>query len=722
MSKRRFSAGLACALFFPMAVACANHQAVVSNGRPTSDRDVGAEAGRGKKKNGGEKLPKSWVNPPPDRETWKPKKSEYKTPASAPLISLGDDGKLVYKPFTDKGDKLYDYSQCGYKRSEEPIPDVPVVVTLSPPEGEAKPVDPMKYPVGPDGLKTIQDALDKVAGMKPDANGFKGAVLLKKGTWYLSAGLLVQDGVVLRGEGDGEDGTILLITLSKEAGLGGTGIQLGKGAGSARSFTLKLAGTVMKKEGKNLLKLEDGSIFPMRNKFGLPLKEGQKVILSFQGQILTQGGKREVSVRKTFPTKMEPWSAEKAPPLDPDLNLPGIIRPGAEQEKASAPALPRSKIVDDYVPTGASKITVADGSHFKVGDWIDIRKTTNKKWIDVLGVGERLRHIRGGKQGLGKRPWGPGNYGHLRRVKAVDGNTITLDIQMPQSIAKEHGGGYVEKKNPPSKDRNCGVEYLRIVSNYDKTQPENPGKGTNCRNLRTAVGVNAMDSWVRNVSALHIYNNAVSLGALFCTVRDSKYLKPIGPKRGGHRYCFSIGGGLGNLVYRCYAEDGRHDFVIGARMAGPHVFLECEVPEGGNAEPHHRWGVGVLWDNLNMPTGGGCTMNRGDSGSGHGWAGANSLFWNSNSSVMVYDPETEGENNFAIGYTGTRTEFGVGGLWYGNTRAGYWGTPREGKFYGYALMGSGHIESPDKPVEPRSLFKAQLIERIGKEKAEAVLK
>jgi hypothetical protein len=37
-------------------------------------------------------------------------------------------------------------------------------------------------------------------------------------------------------------------------------------------------------------------------------------------------------------------------------------------------------------------------------------------------------------------------------------------------------------------------------------------------------------------------------------------------------------------------------------------------------------------------------------------------------------------------------------------------------------MGSGHIESPDAPVEPGSLFKQQLIERIGKEKAEAVLK
>jgi hypothetical protein len=37
-------------------------------------------------------------------------------------------------------------------------------------------------------------------------------------------------------------------------------------------------------------------------------------------------------------------------------------------------------------------------------------------------------------------------------------------------------------------------------------------------------------------------------------------------------------------------------------------------------------------------------------------------------------------------------------------------------------MGSGHIESPDRPVEPESLFIQQLTDRIGKERAEAVFR
>ena len=43
-------------------------------------------------------------------------------------------------------------------------------------------------------------------------------------------------------------------------------------------------------------------------------------------------------------------------------------------------------------------------------------------------------------------------------------------------------------------------------------------------------------------------------------------------------------------------------------------------------------------------------------------------------------------------------------------------------FYGYALMGNGYIESPGSPVKPDSLFTQQLIDRIGRQKAAAVLR
>ena len=45
-----------------------------------------------------------------------------------------------------------------------PLPNVPVVLTISPVSG--------------DNQANIQNALDQIAAMAPDANGFRGALLL----------------------------------------------------------------------------------------------------------------------------------------------------------------------------------------------------------------------------------------------------------------------------------------------------------------------------------------------------------------------------------------------------------------------------------------------------------------------------------------------------------------------------------------------------------------
>ncbi|MCB1130092.1 MAG: hypothetical protein KDN05_03120, partial [Verrucomicrobiae bacterium] len=199
--------------------------------------------------------------------------------------------------------------------------------------------------------------------------------------------------------------------------------------------------------------------------------------------------------------------------------------------------------------------------------------------------------------------------------------------------------------------------------------------------------------------------------------------KPVGPERGGNRYAFSCGGGTLHLFYDCYSEDGRHDFVGGSRTMGPFAFVRSTAVRGEQSEPHHRWGTGYLYDNITTRDGVLAAINRGDSGSGHGWAAANTLFWNCDArNIVVFDPETEGENNFAIGFKGSPGgEHDTTGLRYANDRAGYWGTPQEGRYFGFPVMGNGYIESPDGPVKPDSLFEQQLIDRVGGTAAEEVL-
>jgi hypothetical protein len=576
-----------------------------------------AEAGAGAASDG---LPESWVNPRPDEIP-----THTFTPSPmAPLISMGPDGKLIYRPFSERGDRLMDWSYCGYKNSVVPIPDVPVQETLSPPGGTLAEKGNMAYASGSDSSRAIQAALNKVGQMPADADGSRGAVLLTKGTYYVNGGLNVPSGVVLRGEGDGEDGTILIMTSPQ---------------GGGNAITLGATGASIEETG-----VQDAV-----------------------------------------------------------------------------------RIMDDYVPTGSRTFQVEDASQFQPGDFVHVQKTTNEAWIETLGMGQRLRHIRGGREGANKRPWRAEAYqlSHLRRIAAVDGNEITLDGVLPESIDKAHGGGRVFKVDVSGVGTHSGVESLRVVSNYDTTVQDR-NKESNFKNFRNGIAVtNLFDGWVRNCTVEHVSFAAVAIGhnTRQITVRDVKSLQPVGPKRGGHRYAFNISGGSLHLFYNCYSEDSRHCFALGSRQKGPFAFVHSTSVRGGQSEPHHRWSTGALYDNVITKDGTLAAINRGDSGSGHGWAAANTMFWNCDArSIVVMNPETEGENNFAIGYRGTfDPETGTSALLYANDRAGYWGTPQEGKFFGKALMGSGHIESPDAPVEPGSLFQQQLIERIGAEQAAKVL-
>lgn len=106
-------------------------------------------------------------------------------------------GKLTYKTLVT-GDKIMDFSYAGYMGGGVSIPTVPVKITLS--------------PVAGDNSETIQTAINEVSKMKM-VNGFRGAVLLKPGTYDCEKTLTINaSGVVLRGSGSGENGTILNLT------------------------------------------------------------------------------------------------------------------------------------------------------------------------------------------------------------------------------------------------------------------------------------------------------------------------------------------------------------------------------------------------------------------------------------------------------------------------------------------------------------------------------
>src|SRR5882757_951031 len=121
-----------------------------------------------------------------------------KDPEPPPPVAAAKGGHLVYAPDA-KGDRIPDFSYCGYRAGESPIPDVPVRVTV-----------PLK---AGDATLRIQTALDYIASLPVDQRGIRGAVLLDKGTYEVAGSLVIrQSGIILRGSGMGEDGTVLLAT------------------------------------------------------------------------------------------------------------------------------------------------------------------------------------------------------------------------------------------------------------------------------------------------------------------------------------------------------------------------------------------------------------------------------------------------------------------------------------------------------------------------------
>lgn len=107
------------------------------------------------------------------------------------LVQVDENGLITYNPDPD-GYVIPDFSHAGYKGGGVDIPSVPVVKTIE--------------PIAGDNTQHIQSAIDYVGSLPQDANGIRGALLLKAGEYRILGTLNVKyNGVVLRGEGQGAD-------------------------------------------------------------------------------------------------------------------------------------------------------------------------------------------------------------------------------------------------------------------------------------------------------------------------------------------------------------------------------------------------------------------------------------------------------------------------------------------------------------------------------------
>lgn len=344
----------------------------------------------------------------------------------------------------------------------------------------------------------------------------------------------------------------------------------------------------------------------------------------------------------------------------------------------------RTDITTDWVQVGAKSFEVADASGLKPGANIIIVHPCTEAWLASVDYGAT---------GI-DAPWTVGSQPIIynRYVRKVSGNTITLDVPVFEHLRRERSQSYLYQWDRAGLVTNVGVEKLRVDIEFAGDPDQDEDHAWNAVKLRQVE-----DVWVRECTFLHFAKAGVeTTETTRATVRDCRALDPASVVTGGLRYNFNTESYSQQILFaNCHATKARHAFISNGTSSASGVVFLRGTSEGSlaSSEGHRRWSQGLLWDNhreispaVNITLG---IYNRGDYGTGHGWATSHSVGWNcdmAGKTLVVQKPPTA--QNYAIGCSGQITG--------------------DGPFEHPA----GFIEGANQPgLFPRSLYLAQFADR-----------
>jgi hypothetical protein len=341
----------------------------------------------------------------------------------------------------------------------------------------------------------------------------------------------------------------------------------------------------------------------------------------------------------------------------------------------------RTTIRDKYVPSGAIEFTVADARSFKKGDLIRIEKPVTSEWISFM---QMHNLVRDGKP----QTWiKEGNtLVSERRITNITGNKITLDVPVSDSYDMKFfpGGASVVKTDPSERLRNSGIEHLQIVSPLQPISHSQPHF--------TALRISGEDCWARDI-LIEETMNSVGVSGKRITI-ENVVVSRKALHQGSSRPAEFAPNGTQVLIDRCKVIADNVWFVAtGSGQSGPIVILNCEFTGDQRAESHQRWSTGMLYDNVRAENGGIDFRNRGSMGSGHGWSMGWGVAWNCVAKDFIIQ-SPPGACNWMIGCIGESRLM-----------------PRP--FDKEPNLAEGIKDSPGSPVAPKSLYLAQLEERLG---------
>lgn len=360
--------------------------------------------------------------------------------------------------------------------------------------------------------------------------------------------------------------------------------------------------------------------------------------------------------------------------------LGGSVSTGWRGEVAGT----RTDITSEWVQVGSRSFEVADASGLKRGDNIVITHPCTEAWLASVDHGGTATDAG---WTIDSQP-----ITYNRFIRSIRGTTVTVDVPIFEHLRRSRSQSYLYVWDRAGLVTGVGLESLRIDIQF--------AGDPDVDEAHAWVGVKVRqveDAWVRDSTFLHFAKAGVeTTEATRVTVRNCRALDPASVVTGGLRYNFNCESYSQQVLFAdCYASKARHAFISnGASSASGIVFLRG-TSEGAlaSSEGHRRWSQGLLWDNhrdiapqVDLTLG---IYNRGDYGTGHGWATSHSVGWNCDTGtakLVVQKPPTA--QNYAIGCRGVVTG--------------------DGPF----AQPAGYIEGANRPgLVPPSLYQAQYLDR-----------
>ncbi|MDD9380046.1 hypothetical protein M8Z33_25990 [Streptomyces sp. ZAF1911] len=356
----------------------------------------------------------------------------------------------------------------------------------------------------------------------------------------------------------------------------------------------------------------------------------------------------------------------------------------------------KADVTSTYVPVGARSFDVDDAKGFAVGDQVVVQRPTTAAWIRAIGMDK----IPGGEG------WKPDD-GILaaRTVTAVKGRTVTLDAPLTTAVDKQYGGATLWHYTQPGRVTDAGVENLAADATAFTKDP-GYGKPEGGKNNESGAFDSRLlsfgasrDVWAKDLrltrfgTAIWVEDNAGRVTVARAAALDMAVPDGLAPPA-----AFMIDGQQVLVHDTEVTGDNIHAWTTFAFTAGPNVFTRgtarAATTNGRiDAGPHMKWGSGTLYDRLSIEGAQGAFIagNAWNGGTGHGWQGANNVFWNTTSALhTLQQPPTA--FTWAYGVTGKSVP----------------GTHDKDL---PAEPAAATAVSPGKPVRPDSLYTQQVSER-----------